>query len=90
MSSNAESQRKQLEGMTTEQISLRIEQGQGEIDMFIEQLVTRASLQGDAERQYDELLALLQESLAFLGKVPMPQEWEERRNELVSKIEKKI
>lgn len=90
MSTNAELQRKQLESMTTEQISLRIEQSQCEMNMFMEQLVTRASLQGYAEQQYDVLLALLQELLAFIGKVPMTQEWGERRDELVSKVEKKI
>ena len=58
--------------------------------MFMEQLVTRASLQGYAERQYDELFALLQELLTLLKKVPIAQEWEKQRNELVSKIEKKI
>ena len=91
MSDEEEVQRRQLESMTTEQIRARIKGNQGEINTFIEQLMTRAALQAYTEQQCDELLRLVQEALEFVeGVSPLPLEWVARRNELIVKLRKKL
>ncbi len=91
MSDDAEVQRKQLEGMTIEQLVARIQQNQYENKKFIEQLVIHATVQDYTEQQYNELLILLQEALTFLEELSsLPLEWVERRNELLVKLRKKL
>ena len=91
MSNDEEFQRRQLESMTTTEITARMEENQREQNTFLEQLVTRSSLQEYTERQCDELLALVQEALTFIeGVSPLPLEWVGRRNELIVKLRKKL
>ena len=94
MSSIAELQRKQLEQMTTEQISISIQQNQREINTFLEQLFTRAHVQEYTEQQHEELLVLLQEVLEFIEEVPVDEkrvvEWAEKRRMLTNKIQRKL
>ncbi len=94
MSSSIEVQHKQLDRMSTEEISTRIQQSQREIDILLEQLFTRAQVQGYTEQQYDELLVLLQEAMAFIEAVPVDErrllEWTERRSALLEKLNRKI
>ena len=91
MSEEEEVQRRQLESMTTEQIRARIKGNQGEINTFIEQLMTRAALQAYTEQQCDELLTLVQEALEFVeGVSPLPLEWVGMRNELLAKLKRKV
>ena len=76
--------------MTTQQIAARMQENQREQDTFLEQLVTRSSLQEYTERQYDELLALLQACLTYLEEVPATLQWVGTRNELIAGIKKKL
>ncbi len=94
MSSIAELQRKQLEQMTTEQISISIQQNQRKINTFLEQLFTRAHVQEYTEQQHEELLVLLQEALDFIEEVPVDEkrvaEWTGKRRALMDKIQRKL
>ena len=91
MSDEEEVQRRQLESMTTEQIRARIKGNQGEINTFVEQLMTRAAVQAYTEQQCDELLILVEEALEFIEGVSLlPLEWVGRRNELIVKLRKKL
>jgi transposase len=94
MSSTAELQRKQMEQMTTEQISISIQQNQREINTFLEHLFTRAHVQEYTEQQHEELLALLQEAQELIEEVPVDEkratEWAEKRRALMGKIQRKL
>jgi queuine/archaeosine tRNA-ribosyltransferase len=94
MSTIAELQRKQLEKMTTEQISIHIQQIQQELNTFLDQLFTRAHVQEYTEQQYEESLLLLQEALAFIEEVPVDErdvsEWAGKRKKLMDQIQKKL
>ena len=91
MSDEEEVQRQQLESMSTEQIRARIKESQGEINTFIEQLLTRAMVQAYTEQQYNELLTLIQEAVIFVeGVSPLPLEWIGKRNELLAKLKRKL
>ena len=91
MSDDEDVQRQQLESMTTEEITAHIQENQREINIFIQQLASRAYVQQYTEQQYNELLTLLQESLTFIeGLSPFPLEWIGRRNELIVKLKRKV
>jgi hypothetical protein len=80
-----EIQRTQIERMSTEQISGRVKQNQHEIDMFLEQIFTRASLQEYSENQYNELVELLKEAKSIITECTVPQDLEEKRREWMEK-----
>jgi hypothetical protein len=90
MSNEAELRPKQLGSMTTGEIMTRIQTLQQQIDMCLDQLTLRASLQGYTEQLHDELLTLLQEALTYLKEAPVPSGWIDRRNELVRKLREKL
>ena len=94
MSSNTEAYSKPLDQMSTEHISMRIQQKQREINIFLEHILTRAQVQEYTEQQYGELLVLLQEASEFIEEVPVDEkcilEWTEKRRSLMKKIQKKL
>lgn len=93
MKDAAEVQRLQLEGMTTEQLSVRIQQNQQEIETFLGQLVIRAQTQEYTEDYSTDVLLLLQEALQLLVKVPrgtVPSEWMAERDQFVEKVTQRI
>ena len=90
MNDDEEVQRRQLESMTTEQITVRMKENQRQINIFLDQLITRASLQNYTEQQYNELLRLIQECLTYIEGVPATLEWVGRRNELLARLRKKL
>ena len=85
-----DTQQKQLEDLTTEQIEARIQQIQQKNQKLIEQLSNRAAVQEYTEQQYEEQRTLLQEAFSFLEEVSISSEWVGRRNELLNKLRKKF
>ena len=90
MSEHAEKVQQQLDRMTVRQIRQSIQRNQEEMDILLEQLFARASVQGYTEQQYNELLALHQEVVSFLEAVPVTPEWEERRDELLARLSQQL
>ncbi len=90
MSNLSEGQLEQPGSMTTEQITVRMQEHQQRINIFVEQLTLRASLQGYTEQQYDDLLTLVQKVLIYIEEVPVASEWAERRNALMIEIREKL
>ena len=86
----AEGQQKRPGSMTTGQIMTGIQEHQQHINIFLEQLSLRASLQGYTEQQQDELLTVVQEVLTYIEEVPVTSEWIERRNALILKLREKL
>ncbi len=76
--------------MTTDQLMAGIQEHQQQINLFLEQLSLRSSLQGYTEQQQDELLTLVQKALMYIEEVPVGLEWIDRRNELIAKIREKL
>ncbi len=88
---DTEVQRVQLEGMSTEQLLTRVKQTWSEMNMFLDELFVRDSVQDYTEQQYNELFALSQEILRFLEALsPFPLEWVGKRNELIGKLKQKV
>lgn len=85
-----ERQQKHLGSMTISEITARMQEHQQHINLFVEQLTLRASLQGYTEQQQDELLTLMQEALMYIEEVPAASEWIERRNDLMVKLREKL
>ena len=83
-------QHKQIGSMTTGQIMAGIQEHQQQINLLLEQLSLRASLQGYTEQQQDELLTVVQEVLSYIEEVPVALEWAERRNALIVKLREKL
>lgn len=90
MSNEPEGQPEQLGSMTTDQITARMQDHQQHINIFLDHLILRASIQGYTEQQHDELLTLVQEAVTYLEEVPVPLEWRDRRNELIMKLREKL
>ena len=88
--SDNEVQRRQLESMTTTEITARMQENQQANNTFLEQLVMRASLQAYTEQQCDELLTLVQECMTYIEEIPAPLQWVGTRNELLARIKKKL
>ncbi len=86
----AERQQKYPGSMTTDQLMAGIQEHQQQINLFLEQLSLRSSLQGYTEQQQDELLTLVQKALMYIEEVPVGLEWIDRRNELIAKIREKL
>ncbi len=84
-------QRKQLDQMSVDQIVSRIQQNQREIEMFLGPLFTRARVQEYTEEKYNELLALLQETVplleGFLVGDTITPEWVIKSSEVVRKLQ---
>ena len=90
MANDEEMQRKQLEEMTTEQLTARMQRNEHDNKKCVEQLVIRATVQGYTEQQYNELLTLVQEALPLLEEISGVPEWVERRDELLVQFRKKL
>lgn len=90
MSDEPKKQETHIEHMTTEQIMARMRENEHQVHVFLDQLIIRASIQDYTERQYDELLTLVQEALTYIEEIPVPLEWAERRNELIATLRKKL
>ncbi len=90
MNDEVETQPKQLGSMTTDQITAHIQEHQRQINEYVEQLVLRACLQGYTEQQQDELLTLVQEVVTYIEEVPIPPEWVDRRDEIITKLQNKL
>jgi hypothetical protein len=90
MTDEGETQPKRLGSMTTDQITAHINEHQRQMNEYVEQLVLRACLQRYTEQQQDELLTLVQEVVAYIEEVPIPLEWVDRRNEIITKLQDKL
>ncbi len=90
MSNESETQPKQPGSMTTEQITARILEHQRQVNVYVEHLTLRASLQGYTEQLHDELLTLVQEALTYLEEAPAPLELRDRQDALIVKLREKL
>ncbi len=83
MSTNEDEEKQRLEDLSTATL-------QTEIDVRLDVLSSRAAVQEYTERQYYEVRMRLQEAIAFLEEVPIPLEWREKKNQLLTELKKDV
>jgi hypothetical protein len=83
MRKNDEEGKKHLEDQSTAKLY-------AEIDVRLDVLNNRATIQEYTERQYYEVRMRLQEAVAFLEEVPISLEWTERKNQLLAELKKEV
>ena len=83
MSMDEDEEKQRLEDLSTATLHT-------EIAFRLDVLNNRAAVQEYTERQYYDVRMRLQEAITFLEEVPIPSEWTERRNEVLSNLKMKI
>jgi len=83
MSMDEEEEKKRLEDLSTATLHT-------ELAFRLDILTNRAAVQEYTERQYYEVRMRVQEAIAFLEEVPIPLEWTERKNQLLTELKKEV